>query len=253
MELVRDPLLFKEVHEEVQQAFTVDASTGKHILDTQKLLSLPLLNSIYTEVLRMRISFSITREVQQDIDIGGYRIAKHSLIQAPTHVAHYDETLWQVDDDQPPLSVFWAARHLEHFEKVDDSGQRSRRSRFSMKASPNGYFPYGMWTKHFFPFDTLRSAMAEFDMQGIQEADIFTNNGSNLGGGTSMCPGRQFAKREILMTLAIIVAKFDIEFMDWIHPTGEKSDRAAEGDRKYAGVVAVPPDRDMLIRWRRKW
>lgn len=68
-----------------------------------------------------------------------------------------------------------------------------------------------------------------------------------------MCPGRHFAKREIIMAMAIVVAKFDIEFVEWIHPDGSRSDRPAKNDKNYAGAAGVPPDREMMIRWKRLW
>lgn len=74
-----------------------------------------------------------------------------------------------------------------------------------------------------------------------------------LGGGVSMCPGRHFAKQEIMMTLAIMVAKFDVKFVGWTKPDGSPSDRPAKNNDKYAGSAAMPPDRDMKVSWKRLW
>lgn len=73
------------------------------------------------------------------------------------------------------------------------------------------------------------------------------------GGGSSIYPGRVFAKQEIIMTLAALVTRFDLEFIEWTHPDQSKSDRPAQNDRSYIGAVGIPPDRDMKIRWKRLW
>lgn len=66
-----------------------------------------------------------------------------------------------------------------------------------------------------------------------------------------MCPGRHFAKQEILLAIAIIVNKFDIEFIEWTKPDGTVSEKEAQDDRRFAGFIAMAPDRDMKIRWKR--
>ncbi|KAI1139192.1 cytochrome P450 [Hypoxylon sp. FL0543] len=213
MELIKDPPLFQRVRQEVEQAFIVDERTGQRRIDNvEKLLSMPLVQSVYTEALRMHISFNATREVLQDIYIGGYRIPKGSLVQSPTQAAHYNDAVWTSDGH--PASEFWAERHLTYVEKSGENGP-IREPQFSVNVRPTSYFPFG--------------------------------------GDHAMCPGRHFAKREIITAMAIIVAKFDIELIEWVHPDGSPSDRPAQNDKRYAGAAGMPPDRDMKIRWKRRW
>lgn len=73
------------------------------------------------------------------------------------------------------------------------------------------------------------------------------------GGGTGMCPGRRFAKQEILIALSAIIAKFEIEPVEWINHDGSPSDREAREDEKYSGTGSMAPDRDMKILWKRLW
>ena len=69
-----------------------------------------------------------------------------------------------------------------------------------------------------------------------------------------MCPGRHFAKQEIMSTLAILVTTFDIEIIEWMSLDGKtKSDRPAQDNLKYSGSAAMPPDRDLKVRWKRRW
>ncbi|KAI0886387.1 putative cytochrome P450 [Annulohypoxylon maeteangense] len=213
MEIIQDPKLFRETRNEVSQSFVIDEETNKLHIDIRKLLSLPLLSSIYIEVLRMHVSFNATRMAQQDIHMGGYHISKGSIIQSPSQIAHYDEDSWGVDGH--PASQFWASRHLNYTEKVDKAGTIKQEPYFSIKARPTSFFPYG--------------------------------------GGHAMCPGRHFAKREIMMAIAMILTKFDIEFVEWSEFNGSTSHRSARNDTRYAGTAAMPPDRDMKIRWKRLW
>lgn len=217
----------QQIRAEVTRAFTADDLTGKQKLDVSKLLSLPRLNSVYTEVLRMRVSFNMTREVQRDIQIDGYKVSKGSLVQSASQIAHYDESVWGAE--KHPAAEFWADRHLESVDRNCVSEVA-----FSVKARPASLFPFGTCQ----PTYTLPAN---------------TTNQFLAGGGYAVCPGRHFAKREILMAVAIVVAKFDLQFVEWVNTDGSPSDRPAISDPRYAGAGTMPPDRDMKVRWRRQW
>ncbi|KAK7954977.1 cytochrome P450 [Apiospora saccharicola] len=73
------------------------------------------------------------------------------------------------------------------------------------------------------------------------------------GGGAAMCPGRQFARLEILITVALLVSKFDIESLEWMFPDGRESDRRGKPDESVTGSGVLRPDRDMKVRWKRLW
>jgi len=214
MEIVQDHALWKEVQAEADTAFRVDASTGKRVLDVQKMLGLPLLQSVYAEALRLHVSVNLTREVVEDTaTVAGYKLPNKSLIQAPTRIALYDERAWGMDGH--PASKFWAHRHIKYVETQDDTGKTARTAEFSLAAGPNDFIPYG--------------------------------------GGVSMCPGRHFAKQEIMATVAVMVTTFNMEFVEWRSFDGKtKSDRPARENPKYSGSASMPPDRDMKVRWTRR-
>ncbi|KAK3353843.1 cytochrome P450 [Lasiosphaeria hispida] len=110
-------------------------------------------------------------------------------------------------------SEFWAYRHIRY---TTIHGSKDKKPEFAMAAGPSDFFPYG--------------------------------------GGISMCPGRHFAKQEIMATLAIIVTTFDVEMVEWVTMDGKtRSDRPARDDLKWSGSAALPPDRDMKVRWRRRF
>ncbi|KAI0199881.1 putative cytochrome P450 [Astrocystis sublimbata] len=202
MEIVQDTSLLKAVRDEVESAKTLDPVTGKKKLDVQKLVSLPLLQSIWTETLRLRIKFNITRDVKKAVAIMGHTIPAGSMLQAPMMVAHYDETTWGANGH--PASEFWAERHIKY--------KDGSRTYANMAGHNTAFFPFG--------------------------------------GGANVCPGRQFAKYEVLLTIALVVSRLDIEFEEWTMD-GAPSDRPAQSDLKYCGAGAMPPDRDMRVRWKR--
>jgi len=57
----------------------------------------------------------------------------------------------------------------------------------------------------------------------------------------------------MMLTVAILVSRFDIEFVEWTQLDGSPSDRPAKNDVRWSGGAAVPPDRDMKVRWKRLW
>ncbi|KAI0972959.1 cytochrome P450 [Xylaria arbuscula] len=207
MELIKDPSIMHDARAEALEAFELDANTGRRCLNPQKLTSQPLLQSIYTEILRLHVSSTINREVMQPVEIDGYKISRGSLIQACSHIAHFEESVWGTEEH--PASKFWAERHIKYVDT--DDGVRKRQ--FSMRGRPTSFFPYC--------------------------------------GGYVICPGRHFVKQEILMAVAVLITKFDMELVEWIKMDGTKSDREAQDDLAYGGVIAMPPDRDMKIRLRR--
>lgn len=76
---------------------------------------------------------------------------------------------------------------------------------------------------------------------------------TKTGGGISICPGRHFAKNEIMLTVAALASKFDWEFVGWVNKDGTEANRAPRNDPRYLGAAGVPPDVDMKVRVKRLW
>ncbi|KAH8894603.1 cytochrome P450 [Thozetella sp. PMI_491] len=213
-EIIRDPSLYRAVRAEAQSAMHIDPETGKKAFQLEKLMAMPLLQSIYTEALRLNVCVNVTREVVEPTELNGYKLRKGALLQAPTVLPHFDDQIWGKEGHK--ASEFWAERHVKEVNKVDEAtGKTTTVKEFALAARPSEFFPYG--------------------------------------GGLSICAGRFFAKREILLTIAMLVTRFDMEFVEWTKHDGSSSDRAPLPDPKYFGAAAVPPDRDMKVRWKRIW
>ena len=133
MELIADLGLYRAVREECMDASTADPVTGQRTFDPQKLLSRPLLQSVYIETLRLHVSINVTREATQSITLDGCLLTPRSLIQAPSQISQYNEAVWSSDGH--PASQFWAGRHLKH-----DSGK----AEFTMTRRTSSFFPFGM-------------------------------------------------------------------------------------------------------------
>ncbi len=56
-----------------------------------------------------------------------------------------------------------------------------------------------------------------------------------------------------MLTIAMLVSKFDWEFVEWVKMDGTPSDRPPRNDPKYTGAAGVPPDVDMKVRMKRRW
>jgi hypothetical protein len=141
MEAIKDPPLFAALRTEALQAFYIEPSTGRRVIDAQKLVALPLLQSVYTETMRLHISYVVTRKVLQPLDVDEYQISPGSLLQASTQIAHHEEAVWAVDNHS--ASEFWAERHVRYVEKGDEADNISLQAQFSIRGRPSAFFPYG--------------------------------------------------------------------------------------------------------------
>ncbi|KAK2039828.1 hypothetical protein LZ31DRAFT_587526 [Colletotrichum somersetense] len=141
--------------------------------------------------------------------------ATGALVQAPAEVAHYNEHVWSADEHLAP--EFWGARFVSYVETTSEDDSVEKVPQFSMAERSGQWFPYGT-------------------------------------GGVSICPERHFAQQEIMMSIAMLVARFDVDFVEWTALDGAlPSDRPSENDPLFVGTAAVPPDRDMKVGLRRLW
>ncbi|KAI4155070.1 MAG: hypothetical protein LQ340_001249 [Diploschistes diacapsis] len=135
--LLEDPSLLVELRDELSTAVTSESDAmlnltepaGTATFDMARLNSLPLLNSIYHECLRLRTSVTVTRRLTADIKIGGYTLRKGNFVMAPSYLAHNDSIAWD-DGNGHSAQSFLAKRFV-----------KSTRSNDSL--APETFFPYG--------------------------------------------------------------------------------------------------------------
>ncbi|KAF4634070.1 hypothetical protein G7Y89_g4045 [Cudoniella acicularis] len=199
LEAIQDAKLLMALREEIMTAVMQNKESPEDIhLDIPKLLSLPLLSSVYTETLRLRISTTATRKLRNDLEVDGYILKAGNMVMVPSWLAHTDDE-WSTPSH--PATSFWARRFLEGDGTVTSGKPISA-------THPGKYFPFG--------------------------------------GGSSMCPGRFFAKQEVLAAVALMIAKFEMEFVGYVTHEGKKSERGPRPDLKNAGSGALVPDGDLM-------
>lgn len=135
MEILKDPELYRAVREECLAASKADPGTGGRTFDAHKLISSPILQSVYVETLRLHVSINVTREVTQPITLDGYLLTPGSLIQAPSQIGAYNEIIWGTKEH--PASVFWGWRNLKY---VDGKPE------FTLSGKNSSFFPFGKHT-----------------------------------------------------------------------------------------------------------
>ena len=197
--------LLGRVMEELETSEHDDGS-----LDIPTLIALPLLQSVYHEVLRLYVDVLVTRELKEDLtlplDDGEKRkvfLKKDTIVMAPSWLGHRDPALW-VD---PPYDQFYGERFL----KTDpETGKQV----FTTSGTNGKFFPFG--------------------------------------GGKTICPGRVFAKQEVLASVALVLLTYDIAPLGFVDEQG-KPNKDFPGLRKsYSGSGIMATDADMKVRINRR-
>lgn len=142
-ELVKDAGMLQAVREEVATAYvaTVSEPGTARTLDTHKLVTLPLLQSIFAETLRLRMNLNIIRNLKNPLVLDGFEIPEGSMLQTSTVMAHYDEWVWGTPEH--PATAFWAERHVKYIRDGEGESQSCSRRVFDMSRRPSHFFPFG--------------------------------------------------------------------------------------------------------------
>ena len=115
--------------------------------------------------------------MDQDLAMREWLLPRGSVVAAMSYVAHRDEKHFPTGTDKEPhpLGEFWAERFLREEEAEGDTSPTGNKghSHFSLDGLAGAWIPYG--------------------------------------GGTNMCPGRHFAKQEILLASALLASMFEVQ------------------------------------------
>jgi cytochrome P450 len=133
IEILRDPDLYRRVCAEIVAAgaVTIDESTGTTRFDGTKASSLPLLQSVFLECLRLYQTIPIVRSLRNDIEIDGYTLREGNAIITPSYLAHYNPSVWSAP--QHPANAFWADRFMHNPGDPSQSGRKDL----------GDFFPFG--------------------------------------------------------------------------------------------------------------
>ncbi|KAH8892796.1 cytochrome P450 [Thozetella sp. PMI_491] len=206
-EALRNPSLHSRLLQEVERS----ACQEDGHIDQRTLVSQPLVQSTYAEVLRLYVPIFLNRVAEyDDVDIGGYTIPKGTYTMVYSRTSALNHEAWMSAGRQlkRPLEEFDADRFLVDPEPGTTEGFTApQEKRFSMDGLAGLWLPYG--------------------------------------GGDRICPGRHFAKAEILVTYAVLFTKFDVEIT-------APNPAAEEPDLGHAPFGSLPPKSKLSFRIRRK-
>jgi len=178
------PELLSSIREELLSLITITGTIP--VLKLQKLC--PLLLATFKEVLRYRTHSSSSRYVRHETLLDGrYLLKKGSIIQIPGAVIHRNPDLWAADarDFNPRRFLKNPISALSSSASLNSAG--SDHSTDSANDLPN---------------NSLALKRASFRA---------------FGGGATLCPGRHFATSTLLAVIAMMVLRFDITPVSYIH------------------------------------
>jgi cytochrome P450 len=184
VEVFRDPNLLRRVRSELDKISEAPEDHGRWV---EELMALPLLQSIYAEMLRLRVDVqTVFRDNNKDIQINRWTFPKKSLLLVPTRLAHRDENYWNTCNGQYPLDRFWSDRFLTRHGDPESRPSRCARPQSELSKDESKQKP-------------------KFITAGTADSWI------PYGVGERACPGRFFAQREIVAFCATMVRDYEIE------------------------------------------
>ena len=195
--------------------------------EIDKLCSQPLLQSMFAETLRLRtVQFIVRGSDHEDFKFRNWLVPKGEVVAVDTHTAHTDEEVWSSGGpgDPHPVNDFWAERFLVY---PSDPNSGPLKHKKSSKEGP--------------PYDHNKSNSNDgpvFSMSGLAGAWV------PFGGGRRQCPGRVFAKQEVILGAAMFCSSFEIELLSSAKP---------EPNMDYYGLGGLPPKQRIPCRIRRRY
>ena len=202
---------------------------------------------MYAEALRLYVGVLLVREPTRDnYSFRGWSIKKTEILAISTRTEAMNPEIWSTggDDNPHPLDVFWADRFIvdpadpnsgplkkpkgrNHNSKANSVTSQSNQAVNSANNNDNKENDH----------DTQKPY---FSMEGLSASWI------PYGGGQSHCPGRHFAKQQMIISNAIFLTAFDIELIE------EEDKKRPNVDMSCFGFGAMPPDRKIPFRIRRR-
>lgn len=202
-----DTTLLPRVLAELRAAEGDDGS-----LDIPTLMSQPLLQSLWTETLRLYTDVLVSRSLPEDLSVpldeSGKRqflMKANSNVFAPGWIGHHDPSAWSTA--VAPLDTFYAERFL-----VTDP--ETGKETFSLGGTTGKYFPFG--------------------------------------GGKTICPGRGFAKQEALGALALVLLRFEFDFKTFVDKAQKPTSSFPGFAKAFAGSGVLAPSGDVKVKVTRR-
>ena len=171
------------------------------------LCSSPYLSSVFAETLRIHVANMLLRDpLWDDFYVREWRVPRRTVISIMSYNMQHDEKAYNTGtpQDNHPISEFWAERFLV----LAPEQSTGAMSHAVQTPEENADSTNEAWVEsapaHMQPSDE-GAPKTVFSTVGLK------GNWIPFGGGAHICPGRNVAKQEILLTAAMLLGNFEIE------------------------------------------
>lgn len=202
-------------------------SPTTNAIDITKLAEQNLLQSTYAETLRLRVAIAMTRVNEfSDFDLHGYKIPQHQTMVIFSRTSALNTLAWEQAGRtlKKPLEEFHAERFLVNDQQISSETDAVEVAKETTTTNST----------------TTPSTPFKFSLDGLAGCWI------PYGGGQRMCPGRHFAKNEILGTFALLFSAYELQLADCV-----QLDKV-QPDLSWYPVGALPPVGKVPFRIRRR-
>ncbi|KAL8707942.1 MAG: hypothetical protein Q9220_007085 [cf. Caloplaca sp. 1 TL-2023] len=254
LEFIRDPSLHTHIHHAIRSATSPSPSPStptKHestpYISTSTLLTSPLLQSIYAETLRLRVSVMIVQSAEfSDFKFKEWVFPKDKLILISSRIAHMDAEAWNTGTHgEYPLDRFWAERFLVWPGRTD-SGPLKKKGTTIQAPTKSAPTPLQPLTKPPQPLPSDPKAISNKYSTARFSTSGLTGHWIPYGGGPGICPGRHFAKANMLLAAALFFSAFEFSLPPPPQEKKVKEKQKWEEERpemnlRFYGLGVLPP------------
>ncbi|PHH89632.1 hypothetical protein CDD83_5616 [Cordyceps sp. RAO-2017] len=195
--------------------------------DHAKATTMPLLQAVNAEVLRLHVGIGMTRVNETvDMNLGGYRITRGQPLLIFSRLSALNDEAWMRAGRSPENTGCLKEFHAGRF-----SYQRKTKRRGPGRGGGGG----GGGGR-----SSAGSHGMRYSMDGL--AGLWLS----YGGGQRMCPGRYFAKTEMISMFSILFSQYELELLDVLGSVEVKA------DLRWFPTGGLAPDRKVPFRVRRR-
>lgn len=203
---------------------------------------------MYAETLRLTVRIIPNRvPVVPSMNLNGWAFPKGEAVGCSSSIEAMDRSIWSTgENDEHPLEEFWAERFMV-YPDLEGSGPIKRPRKAKSSAKSDGKLGQNGDTKH----ETTEHSKPQFSLEGLSSTWI------PYGGGVRLCPGRHFAKQEMITSMALWLSAYDIELLSakdgkTIKEGGMPQDFKYGVNTAYFGLGTCPPKGPVRCRVRRR-